>query len=38
MESRRSRMVIFAVVLIAMVAVVLFQTNSILAALGGLRH
>jgi hypothetical protein len=38
MDIRRSRMMIFAVALIAMVTVVVFQSNSILTALGGLRR
>jgi hypothetical protein len=38
MEISRSRMMIFAIVLIVMVAVVVFQSNSILNALGGLRR
>jgi hypothetical protein len=37
-ELRRSRVTIFAIVLIVMVAVVIFQANAILVALGGLHR
>lgn len=38
MEILRPRMLVFAGVLIVMMTVVLFQTNSILTALGGLHR
>jgi hypothetical protein len=38
MEIRRPRVLLFAVVLIVMMTVVLFQANSILTALGGLHR
>lgn len=38
MDIRRYRMMIFAVALIGMVAVVIFQSNSILTTLGALRR
>jgi hypothetical protein len=37
-ELRRSRVTIFAAVLVVMVAVVIFQANAILAALSGLHR
>jgi hypothetical protein len=37
-ELRRSRLMLFAIVLIVMIAVVIFQANSILSAIGGLHR